>query len=880
LKRIGRKHSGMGAGMHSVHSVLSAFAQPVGACSIFGRSRKRRRRASLGRLYLCHNHPATYLRGTSFTQTPIFTQISVAITSSVATILGFALLVLSATIALHAPASAQDLKTVAPGVSSTPSFRSGVKTIFGERPKIDRAKPLHLQGDELIYDNKGNRVTARGNVELFYNDFILKADEVIYDQGANTLTAVGNVVLKDPNGGITRGEQITLTDDFRDGFIQSLSVTTKDQSRITARRAIRRDGTVTEFQEAKFSPCRAEDGKPPLWCVAGRRVIQDTKAGTITYQDAQFEFLGTPIFYLPYFQHADPSVKRKSGVLVPEISHSEDLGFMSEIPYYFALSPSFDFTFHPMYAARQGILWKGDWRHKLAIGSAVGQYTFKFAFINQDYNDLPNSNPDLDGWRGSIVSKGEFSLASWWKFGWDVTVESDDEFRRFYKLDSILKTDRVSKIYLTGQSERNYFSMIGYHFGGLLLSDTAVTEGKVHPVIDWNYVVGQPVAGGELSWNVNALSFTRALQFTDVNNIALDVDSKIHRVSADINWRRKLIDRVGITYTPFANLRGDVFSYANVPDPTTNRLIDSRTVTRGVASAGILAAYPWLARTQNASHVVEPLGQIIVRTAKVSQSDIPNEDARSLVFDDTNLFDISKFSGYDRVETGTRANVGVQYTFQANGGPYARLLAGQSFHLSGNNPYAGLPGNEPSSSIDASGQSNGRALYSPESGLGTTRSDYVMAAYLAPSTAFKFIGQARFNEADFTLRRADAYTKYSYGPIALSAIYAYTADATDLDPTLESGQEISARIGLQLTDRWSAAASIRYDVDSSDAREAGATLRYSDDCFILSTTYIETYITDQNITPDRTIMVRFQLKHIGDFRYRTDALDHLFSENQ
>ena len=85
--------------------------------------------------------------------------------------------------------------------------------------------------------------------------------------------------------------------------------------------------------------------------------------------------------------------------------------------------------------------------------------------------------------------------------------------------------------------------------------------------------------------------------------------------------------------------------------------------------------------------MIEPTAQIIVRQNKVDQQRLPDEDAKSLVFDDTLLFDIDKFSGYDRFETGTRANVGMQYTFQANNGVYARVVFGQSFHLAGENPY-------------------------------------------------------------------------------------------------------------------------------------------------------------------------------------------------
>ena len=113
-------------------------------------------------------------------------------------------------------------------------------------------------------------------------------------------------------------------------------------------------------------------------------------------------------------------------------------------------------------------------------------------------------------------------------------------------------------------------------------------------------------------------------------------------------------------------------------------------------------SYPWVANTSYGSHVIEPIGQIIARQATHRADALPNEDAKSLVFDDTNLFDMNKFSGYDRIETGTRANVGLQYTFQANYGGYARILAGESFQLAGVNPYKD-PG------VDA----NGNPVFTP-----------------------------------------------------------------------------------------------------------------------------------------------------------------------
>ena len=126
------------------------------------------------------------------------------------------------------------------------------------------------------------------------------------------MTARGNAQLKEPNGNIVRGDSIDTTADFRDAFIQSLSLIGSDDTRIAARRAVRKDGNVSEFEQGKFTPCKSDPGKPPLWCISAQRIVHDQQAATITYQDAQFEILGVPVLYMPFFQHPDPSVKRRS----------------------------------------------------------------------------------------------------------------------------------------------------------------------------------------------------------------------------------------------------------------------------------------------------------------------------------------------------------------------------------------------------------------------------------------------------------------------------------------------------------------------------------------------------------------------------------------
>ncbi len=710
-------------------------------------------------------------------------------------------------------------------------------------PSVDKAEPMLLQADEMVYDNENNRVTAKGNVEIYYGNYTLLADQVIYDRNANTLAAQGNVRIKDPEGAIITSNQMTLTDDFRDGFIDALRLVTKDDTRIVAETASREAGNVTVFHNGWFTPCKpCQDNpdKPPTWRIRAKTIIHRKDEATITYRNGFFDFFGVPILWVPYFQSADPTVKRKSGFLMPMYAQSDTLGTTVTVPYYFALSDNYDFTFAPMYTSQEGILWQGTWRQRLASGG----YRVDLAGVFNDGSFQFPENIDKD-WRGSIVTQGKFALNPYWSWGWDAIAESDDTFRRFYDLDSKLKTDRVSQIFLEGLHDRNYASMRFYDTGTLLTTKDPLADATVYPIIDYDYIVKNPIIGGELSFNSNVMALANA-DGTDSNRMILEA-----------NWRRQMIDGIGEVFTPFAQLRGDVYGINEFVDPSSG-LESSGTLARGVAVAGAEYRYPFIATTGPVAHVFEPIAQIIGRpdAVGVDQSEIPNEDAKSLVFDDTILFDIDKFSGYDRIETGTRANVGMRYTAQLPSGAYARAVVGESYQIAGQNSF------------------------DLNSGLGTQSSDYVTGLYLQAAKYLSMTGQARFNVDTFDLMRTDLGSSVQFGPIDLGVDYAEVAPEavtpdvitpTTKNDNQERRQEIQGKGALSLTDTWALLGTIRYDLQNQQAISDGVGIRYQDDCLTLAVTYEDSNIQDQDIKPEQRVMVSLALKYLGTYQYESDA---------
>lgn len=706
--------------------------------------------------------------------------------------------------------------------------------------------PMLLQADELIYDNKNNKVRATGNVEVFYNKHTLLADHIIYDRNKNILIAEGNVRIKEPGGAIVKAERIRLTDDFREGFIKSLKIRTSEDASITADRAIRKEGNTTIFENGTFTPCKVCEKHPdkaPIWRIRAERVIHNKNEQVIEYDNTTFEFLGVPIAYIPYFKHADPSKKRHSGFLTPSATYSGDLGYIVETPYFVALAQNYDATITPVMTTKAGQMLKGQWRHRLANGA----YTLDLAGA---YDGSPDADVTNDRkFRGSIVTKGNFKLGSFWNFGWDATIETDDKFRRFYKLDDVKATDRVSQVYLTGQSERNYLEIRSYHFGGLVVDDDGDSNSWVHPVVDYNYILNNPIFGGEFSFNANAVSLTRDDALVETSGWR-KVGKNSSRLSADIGWRRELVDPIGQVFTPFAQARGDVYRYTDTDANKTER-----TETRGTALAGLEYRYPFITNFGSSTHIIEPIGQVIYRpNNKKLQNRLPNEDAQSLVFDDTLLFDSNKFSGYDRLETGARANVGLRYTVSLPDGGNIRTVFGQSYQLDGANPFE----------------------EAEESGLDTTRSDYVAGFYFEPSIHFGLIAQGRFDQSNFDLRRTDIHSWMKYGPFSASASYVKQTPKLgidDIDVNNLMGEEFYGNAGIQLTKYWSLSGKIRYDIQESEVDRHGVGLTYADECFLFGINYDHTTPVDGSVDSDTTISFKVEFKHLGGFNTSTDVND-------
>lgn len=724
-----------------------------------------------------------------------------------------------------------------------------------------------LEADTVIYDNDRNTITAVGGVQIDYDGNRLVAQRVAYDRATSRLIASGGVEIVDPSGTRIYSDQIDVTDDFRDAFVRSLRVETADKTYFAADSAERANGELTTFNQGVYTacePCAERPDKPPLWQIKAQKIIWNGKTKTVRFERARFEFFGSPLAFLPAFEIADPTVKQKSGFLAPSFRSSSELGYGATVPYYWALSPSYDITFKPTGLTRQGFLAEAEWRQRFDNG----EYSLTIAGISQQ-------NPGNPGWpdgkreRGMVGSKGKFQINPRWSFGWDVMVQSDKVFAHRYGIDGFEDTNRTDTVYLTGLNDRNYFDLRFHRFAVQEAhpNDRHEVQPWVLPSFDYSLTPQNSVAGGELKINVNAQGVMRdALDYRTFAGAGhpqaalRGIHGTSARLTAEAEWKRSFVTPGGLMLTPLLHARGDAIgvdyrggsqaAIGNVAAFNSYGTDIQSSYYRPMATAGLEARWPILITTENSTHVIEPMGQLFVRpdAAHSTRFGIPNEDAQSLVFDASNLFERDKFSGYDRVEGGTRANLGVRYSAAFANGWSANGVAGQSFHLAGINPYT----------------SPDLVHVGAQSGLESARSDYVASVGVISPNGFSLSAGGRFDEENLGIRRADITAGYASAPVTVSGAYSFIEKQPDYG-FAQDRHEIRANASVRVAENWRIFGGGTYDFESDVVVAKSIGFAYDDDCFaytLSATEYVDRTNPSQK---SQTFGFAVSLRTLGEF---------------
>ena len=703
-------------------------------------------------------------------------------------------------------------------------------------PNSPEDAPSVLTADTVSNNSATGVTTATGNVEISTGRRRLLADQVRYDKQSRKMFAKGNVILIEPSGDAMFGDEVEITDDLKEGFVQAVGMLLEDDSRIAANTATRRGGNKVEFDRAVYSPCPlCEEGKGgPLWEIKARRVVLDEEAQTVTYNDARLEMFGVPIAYTPWFRHPAPGVARQSGFLTPTFGSTSELGVVAQVPYYYVIDQSSDATIAPIFTQNGGTVIAGEYRRMLSRGymqlAGAGTYAVR------DESDAESEQGK--GFRGYFRGFGGYGVTDHTQAGFDLYLSSDNTFLDRYQIadDSVLR----NRVFLEGFERRNFWSINGYYFQGLRPFDDQDTIPIALPLAESRLVSDRMRWGSFFTAESNILALSR--------NEGLDT----RRISNSVGWTLPYVGAIGDVYRLNVSLRGDVYNTEGDPE-TFSSEGGNNTVARVLPK--ITADWSWpLADMEGAwVHEVEPMVSVNIAPTYGNTRQIPNEDSSDFEFDETNLFEADRFAGLDRVDTGARVAYGLRFSSL---GPRATEISGifgQSYSLVEN------------------------SFLPPESGVQDNLSDYVGAFYVRPSPLLDLSYRFRLGKSDLKFRRSDAlasfgpsFLRFNLGYINLSREpEAFDGDSNDpqfSDPDgFDSREEITAGVRIKLTEQIAIGGQTRRDLSAGETIANQAGLIYTHPCLILAVGFEQRFTPDAELGDETAFLFRIAFKNLADF---------------
>ena len=701
-------------------------------------------------------------------------------------------------------------------------------------PQID------FSADEVMYESQAERVTASGAVRMSRDGNYLAADRVSWDRTSGRVVAEGNVVVVNPEGDKLIGDRVDLTDSLKDGTIENLLVVLESGGRIAAVRGTR-NGPVTELTNAVYSACSVTTSsgcpKEPSWKITAARVVQDKATGRIRFAGGRLNILGLSLPLLPLFSIGDGSQKGGvSGILVPSIRVDSNNGLELSVPYYLRLGRNRDLTITPHVYSHAAPAIEARLRHLTSIGAyQLGAFVTYGAIEDPDTASTnPGTNRDL---RAYVEGNGRFQLDPFWQVTAALRVATDKTVTRRYditrdaQLRNFLMAERIAP--------DSYVSIAGWAFQGLRTNDVQKRIPIALPAIDARFRLDDPWLGGKVELQADSLSILRR------------EGQDTQRAFASATWNMRRITSWGQELQLTGYARADAY-HTDESASTTVAIYrgEDGWRFRGIGAAAADLRWPLIGSFWGGTQRLTPRIQLVL-TPPTSNLSIPNEDARSIDLEDSNLFALNRFPGYDRWEDGSRITYGVEWAVDRPNWSIQTVI-GQSYRLT-----------------------QARSIFPDGTGLTDRLSDVVGRTRVRFGNFVDFTHRYRLDKDNFALRRSEV--DLTVGTNLTYAQIGYLLLNRDISPTVE---DLRDKEELRLAGRWqfhrfwAVYGSTVLDLTNKDEDPASNAdgfepvrhrlgIAYEDDCLELGVSWKRDYERIGEFRKGSTFSINFSLKGLG-----------------
>ena len=697
---------------------------------------------------------------------------------------------------------------------------------------------IEFVADTMDYSDNDQVVTAIGNVAINRDGNKLTADEVVYNRTTGQVEAHGNVISVDPQGNRAYGDRVILTESLKDGAIDNILLVLADGGRLAAVSGVRINGTST-LTRAVYSPCSVtkDNGCPrhPVWEIKAVKVIHDPARHRIFYRQATVDLLGVPIAYFPSFSNPDGSTGKSSGFLIPDISIRKSLGLGLGLPYNLVLGPDRDVTIKPWLFTSTNPALDISARKLFAEGPVQARAFFTYANLTDYASDGVTTVDRGKKFRGYFEANGQLQHGPEWRSTFSTRLTTDDTFNLLYGLDyedSFRTTYNLERF-----RTDSYLSISGWAFQNLRADKGVGSSPIALPLVDYNWRPEDKLLGGQLTIAANSLNLVRTN------------GQGMQRAVASAEWDRTILTPFGQQITATGLVRGDVY---NTNDPSGASLAvyagDKGFESRAYGLVAVDAIWPFAGPIFGGSQTITPRLQVVSAPKNLNEG-IPNEDSRAIDLEDTNLFSINRFNGYDRVEGGSRVTYGGQYSFNR---PRLAITTeiGQSYRATGGNDD-----------------------FPEGTGLSGHFSDIVGRTTLQYGSLFSLTHRFRLDKSSLSVRRNEADISFGSAQSYLTVGYV-KLNRNIVIEDLQDLEEVRLGARVAFARYWSVFGSAIIDLTSKSEEPATTSngfspvrhrlgVQYEDECFRFGLTWKRDYTSDRDFRAGNSYIFSIAFKNLG-----------------
>ena len=687
--------------------------------------------------------------------------------------------------------------------------------LFGTLPQA-HAQDLATLVAERVEITGGSALIAEGNVEIYFKGRRLKAQRIVYDKAADSLQISGPIVLQDGTGTVILASAADLSADLTEGVLQSARVVLNQQLQLASAEVQRIGGRYTRLGRTVASSCSVCASNPtPLWEIRASQVLHDQQERQLYFDNAQFRVMGLPVLYLPRLRMPDPTLDRANGFLLPRLRTTSGLGTGIKLPYFIAIGDSADLTLTPYLALNKVRALELRYRQVFRTGSIEVNGGFALDGI------LPDRN------RGYALATGAFTLPRDFRLSFRLEAVTDPAYLLDY---GVSEKDRLdSRLNLNRTRRNENISAALTYYNSIRFAEVNAKIPSLIGDVSFHRRFGGGPLGGEAGFRFQTHSHRRA------SDDALDSDGNgisdgrdLSRASLRFDWRRSFLMSNGIELAGLGEVTADFYTISQ-------DAVYGGNTSRVHGAAAVELRWPWVKNTANASHVIEPIAQLVWSPS--STETLPNEDSALVEFDEGNLFSLNRFPGSDATERGVRANLGISWTrYDPDGWSVASTL-GRVVRARDLNQFG------------------------VASGLDGKSSDWLAAVQLTMPSGMQVTNRLVFDDG-FDMTKGEVrldLTKDRYG---ISSGYVWTvADITENRPDPTS--ELAFDSYYNFSDNWTGKASGRYDFEASRATKAGLGLVFKNECVVVDLSLSRRFTSSTSVRPTTDFGLSVELAGIG-----------------